>query len=101
MGVDFTLREPQEYTMPETNKSLAARLKTTRIALGVTPAGVCKILKVGANAWSQYESGERRITVRVAIKFCDAFGLTLDWIFRADPSRLSHEIRMKLPLDAA
>jgi transcriptional regulator with XRE-family HTH domain len=87
--------------MPESNKSLASRLKTTREALDVKPAEVCKRLKVGANAWSQYESGERRITLPVAIKFCEEYGLTLDWIYRADPSRLPHEVRMKLPPQAA
>lgn len=87
--------------MPESNKSLAHRLKITREALNVKPAEVCKRIKVGANAWSMYESGERRITIPVAIKFCDEFGLTLDWIYRADPSRLPYEIRIKLPPEAA
>ena len=101
MGVDFTSCEPSKWSMPETNKSLAHRLKITREALDLKPADVCKRLKVGANAWSQYESGERRITVPVAIKFCDEYGLTLDWIYRADPSRLPHDVRMKLPPQAA
>ena len=87
--------------MPESNKSLANRLKITREALNVKPAEVCKRIKVGANAWSMYESGERRITLQVAIKFCNEYGLTLDWIYRADPSRLPHEVRMKLPSEAA
>lgn len=100
-GVDFTACESPEWGMPESNKSLADRLKSTREALGVTPAEVCKRLKVGANAWSQYESGTRRITVQVAIRFCAEYGLTLDWIYRADPSRLPHEVRMKLPPQVA
>ena len=87
--------------MPESNKALSNRLKFTREALGVKPADVCKRLKVGANAWSQYESGERRITLQVAIKFCAEYGLTLDWIYRAEPSRLPHDIRMRLPSEVA
>lgn len=100
-GVDFTPCELPKWSMPETNKSLAHRLKITRAALDLKPADVCKRLKVGANAWSQYESGERRITVPVAIRFCEEYGLTLDWIYRADPSRLPHDVRMKLPPQAA
>jgi hypothetical protein len=100
-GVDFTPCELPKWGMPESNKSLANRLKITREAIGVIPADVCKRLKVGANAWSQYESGERRITIGVAIRFCSEYGLTLDWIYRADPSRLPHEIRVKLPPTAA
>jgi len=100
-GVDFTICELPKWGMPESNKSLANRLKITREAIGVKPAEVCKRIKVGANAWSMYESGERRITLQVAIKFCAEYGLTLDWIYRADPSRLPHEVRMKLPHEAA
>jgi len=100
-GVDFTRCELPKWGMPESNKSLANRLKITRDALGVKPAEVSKRLKVGANAWSMYESGERRITLPVAIKFCTEYGLTLDWIYRADPSRLPHEVRMKLPPEVA
>lgn len=87
--------------MPESNKSLANRLKLTREAIGVSPAEVCKRLKVGASAWSMYESGERRITIPVAIKFCSEYGLTLDWIYRADPTRLPYEVRTKLPAEVA
>lgn len=101
LGVDFTYCEPPKWGMPESNKSLAYRLKITREALDLRPVDVCKRLKVGTNAWSQYESGERRITVPVAIKFCDEYGVTLDWLYRADPSRLPHELRMKLPPQAA
>lgn len=100
-GVDFTVCELPKWPMAESNKSLAKRLKSTREALDLKPADVCKILKVGANAWSQYESGERRITLRVAIKLCEAYGLTLDWVYRADPSRLPHDVRIKLPPEAA
>jgi hypothetical protein len=100
-GVDFTACESPKLGMHESNKSLARRLKLTREALGVIPAEVCKRLRIGANAWSMYESGERRITVPVAIKFCNEYGLTLDWIYRADPSRLPHEVRMKLPPEVA
>lgn len=96
MGVDCTPCELPKSGMVETNKSLAARLKMTREALNVTPSDVCKRIKVGASAWSQYESGDRRITLKVAIKFCEEFGLTLDWLYRADPSRLPNELRIKM-----
>jgi transcriptional regulator with XRE-family HTH domain len=99
--VEFTSRELPKWDMPESNKSLANRLKITREALGVKPAEVCKRIKVGPNAWSMYESGERRITLQVAIKFANEYGLTLDWIYRADPSRLPYEVRIKLPPEAA
>lgn len=96
MEVDSTGRELQKWSMVESNKLLAARLKMTREALDVSPTDVCKRIKVGASAWSQYESGDRRITVKVAIRFSEEFGLSLDWIYRADPSRLPNALRIKM-----
>lgn len=83
--------------MVESSKSLASRLKSTREALDISAADLCKRIKIKPNRWSQYESGERRITPAVAIKLCDEFGLSLDWIYRADPSRLPHALRLKMP----
>jgi transcriptional regulator with XRE-family HTH domain len=48
--------------------------------------------------YNQVETGVRLIGVRAAIKLCDAHGLTLDWIYRGDPSglpvRLADAIRI-------
>jgi DNA-binding XRE family transcriptional regulator len=94
--VEYTARELRSLGMAESNRSLATRLRVTREALGVIPAEVCKRLGIGANAWSQYETGARRITLEVAIRFCDEYGVSLDWIYRADPSKLPHELRIKI-----
>lgn len=83
--------------MIESSKSLAHRVKTTREALDISAADLCKRINIKPNRWSQYESGERRITVQVANKLCDEFGLSLDWIFRADPAHLPHALRLKMP----
>ena len=64
--------------------------------LGLTAAELCKAIDVKANRWSQYESGERPITLPVAIAICDEYGLSLDWIYRGDPQRLPHELRIKI-----
>lgn len=82
--------------MVESSKSLANRLKITREALELTAAELCKIIKVKPNRWSQYEGGERRITLEVASKLCDEFGLTLDWIYRANPAGLPSSLRLKI-----
>lgn len=50
-----------------------------------------------ANRWSQYESGERTITLEVAIRVADEYGVTLDWIYRGDRASLSQEMRVKVP----
>lgn len=96
LGVECGPFVMPKSAMSESNKSLARRLKMTRMALGLDPVDVRKRIKVTASAWSMYESGERRITVRVAIRFCEEYGLTLDWIYRADPARLPNDIRLKI-----
>ena len=82
--------------MAETVKSLANRLKMTREALELTAAEVCRRINCKPNRWSQYEAGERKITLEVANALCDEFGLSLDWIYRANPAQLPHQLRIKM-----
>ena len=41
--------------------------------------------------YSLYETGKRRPTLENAIALCDAYDLTLDWIYRGDPSGLRYD----------
>jgi len=82
--------------MAESLKSLASRLKSTREALGLTAAELCRRIDCKPNRWSQYEGGERRITLEIANDLCDEFGLSLDWIYRANPAQLPHALRLKM-----
>lgn len=38
--------------------------------------------------YSMVESGRRLLTLTYALQFCARFGLSLDWIYRGDPSGL-------------
>ncbi len=96
LAVETAALVMSNVVMPESLKSLAKRLEVTRLALGLRPVDVCKRIDIKENRWSQYESGERQITLPVAISLCDEFGLTLDWIYRANPSGLAHELRLKI-----
>lgn len=82
--------------MAEPIKSLGERLKITREALGLSAAELCRIIDCKPNRWSQYEAGERRITLEVANALCDEFGLSLDWIYRENPAQLPHALRVKI-----
>lgn len=85
-----------KLSMPETLKSIGRRLAETRQALDLTAAEVCRLISCKPNRWSQYENGERKITLEIANKLCDQFGLTLDWIYRANPANLPHNLALKL-----
>lgn len=68
----------------------------TREALDLSAADLCRQIGCKPNRWSQYEGGERKITLEVAIALCDEFGLSLDWIYRANPAQLPHALRLKM-----
>jgi DNA-binding XRE family transcriptional regulator len=80
----------------DTSKALGRRLIATRLALGLSAADLCRRIDCKPNRWSQYETGERRITLEIADRLCQEFRLSLDWIYRGDPSALSNSLRMEI-----
>lgn len=69
-------------------EQIGARLRKLRDAVGINQASMAKTLGITQSAWSQYESGSRRITLEVSASAAARFGVTLDWIYRGDPSGL-------------
>jgi transcriptional regulator with XRE-family HTH domain len=51
----------------------------------------CGRAEIATNTYNQYEKGKRLPRVEHAIALCDAYNLTLDWIYRGDPSGLPYE----------
>lgn len=82
-------------------KALGKRLQLTREALQLSAADLCRRIDCKPNRWSQYESGERRITLEIADRLCDEFGVSLDWIYRGNRALLPDAIRVKIPRIAA
>ena len=82
--------------MPIARKTLPKRLHLTLDALEASQADVCRATGLKANRLSQYVSGERPLTLDAAVKICDAYGVTLDWLFLADPSGLPGKLHSKL-----
>ena len=82
--------------MTNSLKAIADRLKLTREGIGISAAELCRQIGCKPNRWSQYESADRKITVEVADRLCDEYGLTLDWIYRGNPAGLPHGLRMKI-----
>lgn len=84
-------------------RMIARRLTETREILGLSQAELCREIKITPNRWSGYENDtkKRKITLEVAIKLCDRYGITLDWIYRGDPAALPSHIRAKIRLSAA
>ena len=76
--------------------AIAARLRRTRLALGHSQTELCRIAGIATNTYNQYENAKGRPELDKAILLCDAFNLTLDWIYFGDPAGLPHGLAVKL-----
>ena len=49
-----------------------------------------------ASRYSPYVSGKRLLTLDVAVRLVSEYGVTLDWLYLGDRSKLSQELREKI-----
>lgn len=92
-GVDFAFlppsaamaRRPQSVTDVD---AIARRLELTREASKLNQAAWCRLTGISTQAWNNYETGDRRISLDAALRVCVASGATLDWIYRGITSGL-------------
>lgn len=86
------------WAMTRSLKDIANRLETTREALGLTAAELCRRTGIKPNQWSQFvnPSKKRRITLTAAYHLRDEFGLTLDWVYDGDASGLPDRLVQKI-----
>ncbi len=76
--------------------SIAERLKITRSALGLTQKGIATPLSVTREAYTQWETGAREPSWQMAVELCEAYDLSLDWIYRGDMTRLPPGLQDKI-----
>ncbi len=80
----------------KTDLARGNRLVAIRGYLGLTPTDMAAEIRVGYTTWKNYEHGfplpietGRRIRARVP-------GMTLDWIYEADASKLPQDLQIAL-----
>lgn len=71
--------------------AIGKRLEITRQVLGLAQNVFCERAGIATNTYNQYERGKKRPSIENAISLCETYGLTLDWIYRGDPSGLRYE----------
>src|SRR5262245_14513972 len=83
------------FVPPASPEAVSKRLEILRRALDLTTTEMCR--RIGStstgSAWTNYEMCRRVISREHAIRLCEEFGVTLDWIYRGLESA---EIRPKL-----
>ena len=94
-------RNANGVDMPMTPKNIGRRLVKTREALRLSQAEFCRQIGVERNLYNPFEKGRRRITIDVAMKIRDRYGVTLDWIYAGDPHALPSDLYQKLASIAA
>lgn len=63
------------------------RIMEFRKSRGITQRSLAKTLGITREAVTQYETGVRMPRWEHAVMMCDAWGLSLDWIFRGDKGK--------------
>jgi len=61
----------------------------------------CNAHQLEPNRYGQSEIWTRPLTIEAALDICDQYGLSLDWLYRGDWSRLPHHLAIDIaPIDA-
>jgi transcriptional regulator with XRE-family HTH domain len=85
---------------PTSLQETAVRMKRTREAHGLNQTLWCRLTGLKLAAWNNYEKALRRINIDDAIMICQATGVSLDWIYRGNPSALPTTLAKKLRMKA-
>ena len=88
---------------PRNVQEIGKRLLETRKALELKKADLCRLAGIAPNTYNQWEPNngqpaKGRPQLDQAQRLCDAFGYTLDWIYRGNPVGLPFKIIAKLTL---
>ena len=78
----------------------ARRLLATRRALGLDQQDFGVRAGLSQPQYNQFEKGKRAITLQAAMKLCLYYDLSLDWIYRGDPSSLPHKLAVAIAREA-
>jgi transcriptional regulator with XRE-family HTH domain len=75
---------------------VARRLASARLALGLDQQQFGTRAGLSQPQYNQFENGKRLLTLSAALKLCDSYNLTLDWLYRGDPSGLPYALATKI-----
>lgn len=73
-------------------KDVARRLLRSRRALALDQEVFGDGAGLSQPRYNQYETGRRLLTLAAAMALCERYNLTLDWLYRGDPSGLPYRL---------
>jgi len=77
-------------------EAIARRLERTRMALDLSQSEFAEGAGLARNTYNQWEKGKGRPQLDGAIALCNAYQLTLDWIYFGETAGLPYQVAAKL-----
>lgn len=90
------IRNTKARLDPRTLPAIARRMRLLRATTGLSISEFARETGIARTMWHNIESGFSRISVDAAMKLCEHFNLTLDWIFRGEDRYLVKDLVQKL-----
>jgi transcriptional regulator with XRE-family HTH domain len=82
---------------PRTLPAIAHRMKLLRLTTELSAAEFARKAGMTRAMWHNIETGFSRIGIDAAMKLCDKYHITLDWIYRGrHDARLPHGLAKRL-----
>ena len=75
---------------------VAKRLELFRKSLGMRQVDLARELGWSQQKWGQWEKGKRKPNISDMIELAERYGVTLDYIYRGDMSRLPEWMAKKI-----
>ncbi len=79
--------------------AIGQRLSHLRHALELNQRQLAERLGISGPRWANYELGTSRITVEMALRLVERWGVSLDWIYYGNPAAMPEGLLRKI--DAA
>jgi len=87
---------PRSPRASEIQTAVGIRLAASRSALGLTQEKIAEEIGVGQSTWANWEGGTRLADPIAMIRFCDAYNMTMDWLYRGQRGTLPHDLAEKI-----
>ena len=94
--MDNKARHYPKRANPAAVPEIARRLRLLRKAVADSPTHLSVTTGITRSAWSNYENGLSRIGVDAAMKLCDRYHVSLDWIYRGLDAMIPHGLAKRL-----
>lgn len=86
-------RAPHNNMLPE---QVAKRLFLARKAYDLDQQEFGRRADLSQPQYNQFETGKRLLTLGPAMRLCEEYNLTLDWLYRDDPSGLPGALWLRI-----